>query len=223
MIIDLTMTLREGIMTFPVNWHPVVEITQLGRFHVEGRETRKITMGTHTGTHVDAPRHFVPGGKTIETTDLSIYHGPARVLDFTDLPDRAEITRAMLQDRIGDAFPKRIVFRYDWERRLDSLAYYSDHPYLSEDACHWLVEQGVHLVGFDAPMPDDPRNGRNSEKDSPNHTILLGAGVAILEYLVNLKAIPRRDFTLSALPLKIAQGDGAPVRAVAICEGDSHE
>ncbi|RWX22697.1 cyclase family protein, partial [Rhizobium leguminosarum] len=96
MIIDLTMTLREGIMTFPVHWHPVVEITQLGRFEVEGRETRKIVLGTHTGTHVDAPRHFVPKGTTIENTDLDIYYGPARVLDFTHLPDKTEITREML-------------------------------------------------------------------------------------------------------------------------------
>lgn len=218
MIIDLTMTLREGIMTFPVHWHPVVEITQLGRFEVEGRETRKIILGTHTGTHVDAPRHFVPNGATIENTDLDLYYGPARVLDFTDLPDKTEITREMLVERIGADFPARILFRYDWERRLDSLKYYSHHPYLSEGACEWLVKNGIRLVGFDAPMPDDPRNGRGSDRDSPNHTILLGAGVAILEYLVNLSQIPTRDFILSALPIKIKEGDGAPVRAVAIIE-----
>lgn len=218
MIIDLTMTLREGIMTFPVHWHPVVEITQLGRFEVEGRETRKITLGTHTGTHVDAPRHFVPKGETIENTDLDIYYGPARVLDFTHLLDKTEITREMLVERIGRDFPSRILFRYDWERRLDSLKYYTDHPYLSEEACEWIVENGIRLVGFDAPMPDDPRNGRGSDRDSPNHTILLRAGVAILEYLVNLAQIPTTDFILSALPLKIEEGDGAPVRAIAIIE-----
>ncbi|MBP2447306.1 cyclase family protein [Rhizobium leguminosarum] len=218
MIIDLTMTLREGIMTFPVHWHPVVEITQLGRFEVEGRETRKIVLGTHTGTHVDAPRHFVPKGATIENTDLDIYYGPARVLDFTDLPDKTEITREMLVERIGRDFPPRILFRYDWERRLDSLKYYTDHPYLSEQACEWMVENGIRLVGLDAPMPDDPRNGRGSDRDSPNHTILLRAGVAILEYLVNLSQIPAKDFILSALPLKIEEGDGAPVRAIAIVE-----
>lgn len=219
MIIDLTMTLREGLMTFPVHWHPMVEITQLGRFEVEGRESRKLILGTHTGTHVDAPRHFVQNGTTIEHTDPEIYHGPARVLDFTDLPDKTEVTLDMVKDRIGADFPPRILFRYDWDRRLNNLEYYSHHPYLSEPACEWLVSQGVKLVGFDAPMPDDPRNGRGSEKDSPNHTILLGAGVAILEYLVNLSQIPAGDFILSALPLKIDGGDGSPVRAVAIVEG----
>ena len=218
MIIDLTMILREGIMTFPVPWHPVVEITQLGRFHVEGRESRKIVMGTHTGTHVDAPRHFIPGGETIEKTDPEIYYGPARVLDYSDLPDKSEVTLAMIKQKIGKDFPPRLLFRYDWDRRLNNLEYYSHHPYLSEEACHWLVAQGVKLIGTDAPMPDDPRNGRGSERDSPNHTILLGNGVAILEYLVNLASIPPGDFILSALPLPIESGDGSPVRAVAIIE-----
>jgi len=218
MIIDLSMIVQEGMMTFPVHWHPVVEITQLGRFHVEGRETRKITIGTHTGTHVDAPRHFIQGGQTIENTDPEIYYGAARVLNFSGLPDKTEITLAMLQERIGDDFPPRILFRYDWESRLNSLEYYSHHPYLSEQACEWLVAQGIKLIGTDAPMPDDPRNGRGSEKDSPNHTILLGNGVAILEYLVNLKSIPTRDFVLSAFPIRLGGCDGAPVRAVAIIE-----
>lgn len=217
MIIDLTMPLREGMMTFPVAWHPVVEVTQLGRFHVEGRETRRVSLGTHTGTHVDAPLHFIKGGAPVNQIPLDACYGPARVLDFTDLADKAEITLEMLKARVGTPVPPRLLFRFDWEHRLDSLAYYSDHPYLSEDACQWMVDQGVRLIGLDAPMPDDPRNGRGSEKDSPNHVILLSAGVVILEYLVNLSQIPAGDFILSALPILIDGADGAPVRAVAIC------
>lgn len=217
-IIDLTMTLREGMMTFPVHWHPVYEITQLGRFEVEGRESRKVTFGTHTGTHVDAPRHFVRNGQTIESVPLTNFYGTARVLNFSDLPDFTEISLEMLKEKLGASFPPRILFRYDWERRLENLEYYSHHPFLSEEACEFLVGNGVVLVGFDAPMPDNPKNGRGSERDSPNHTILLGAGVTILEYLVNLSEIPPGDFTLSALPLKIESGDGSPVRAVAIVE-----
>ncbi len=216
MIIDLSIPLQEGMMTFPVHWHPVFEMTQLGRFEVEGRETRKITLGTHTGTHVDAPRHFIKGGRTIEQMNLDLYYGEARVLDFTDLPDKTEINLELLKSRIGENFPPRIIFRYDWDRHLDSLKYYSDHPFLSEEACEWMVSKGIVLVGTDAPMPDDPRNGRGSDKDSPNHTILLGAGVVILEYLSNLKSIPTSDFILSAFPIKLAGADGAPVRAVAI-------
>lgn len=216
MITDLSMMLQDGMMTFPVHWHPFFEITQMGRFHVEGRETRKITLGTHTGTHVDAPRHFIPDGLTIDQTDLEIYYGPARIIDFTDLDDKTEITAAMLKSRIGQNFPQRIIFRYDWDKRMDNLEYYTHHPYLSEEACELLVSEGIRLIGTDAPMPDDPRNGRGAVKDSPNHTILLGNGVAILEYLVNLRNVPCEDFILSAIPLRLKGCDGAPVRAIAI-------
>jgi kynurenine formamidase len=215
-LIDLTMTLREGLMTFPVHWHPTVEISQLGRLEVEGRETRKLVLGTHTGTHLDAPSHFIPNGATIENLDLDLFYGPAKVFDFSQVPDKTEISLQLVREKAGDVVPERVLFRYDWDSRLDSLEYYSHHPYLSEDACQFLVDSGVKLVGFDAPMPDDPRNGRGTENDSPNHSILLGSGVTILEYLVNLSKIPDRDFLLSAFPLKISEGDGAPVRAVAI-------
>jgi len=215
-IIDLSMTIREGMMTFPVHWHPPVSITQLGRFEVEGRETRRLTFGTHTGTHVDAPRHFLKNGITIEYTDINIYYGSACVLDFTQLADKAEITLEMLKRKLPNDHPKRILFRFDWEKRLSSLKYYSDHPFLNEEACMYLVSCGVVLVGFDSPMPDNPLNGRGSEKDSPNHTIFLGHNVAILEYLCNLSELPDAEFILSAFPIKIENGDGSPVRAVAI-------
>jgi len=215
-IIDLSMTIREGMITFPVHWHPSVEINQLGRFEVEGRETRKVTIGTHTGTHVDAPRHFIKQGNTIEHVDLDKFYGEARRVDFTELRDKTEITVEMLQSALGNQTPKRILFQFDWDLKTDSLAYYSDHPFLSTEAAQYLVNQGVVLVGFDSPMPDNPLNGRGSDNDSPNHTILLGAGVVILEYLCNLRDIDKDTFILSALPIKIENGDGAPVRAVAI-------
>ena len=218
-IVDLTLKIEEGMMTFPVSWHPFVEITQLGRFHVEGRETRKITVGTHTGTHVDAPRHFIKNGTTIENIDLSKFYGPCIILEFQSLSDKAEVTVEMLKEKLEGRTPERILFRYDWDKKLGSLAYYSDHPYLSESACEYLVEIGVKLVGFDAPMPDNPINGKGTKKDSPNHTILLGNDIVILEYLSNLGSISSPNFILSAFPLKIAEGDGSPVRAVAIVGG----
>lgn len=217
-IIDISMTLCEGMMTFPVNWHPFVEVTQLGRFEVEGRETRKLTLGTHTGTHVDAPRHFIPDGETIENIDLSIFFGQAVLLDFTDLPDKAEISSDMIKSKLGASDVKRLLFRFDWDHRIQSMRYYTDHPYLSEEACQYLVDRGTILVGFDSPMPDNPLNGKGTKNDSPNHTILLGNSVIILEYLCNLQQIDTQEFVLSAFPMKIKDGDGSPVRAVAIVE-----
>lgn len=212
------MDIKEGMITFPVPWHPYVEVSQLGRFEVEGRETRKLVLGTHTGTHVDAPRHFIKNGKTIDKVFLEKFIGKALLLDFSSVPDKTEITREMLREKIGDRRPEKLLIRYDWDRRIDNLEYYTHHPYLSGNACEYLVEIGVNLIGLDAPMPDNPENGKGSLNDSPNHTILLSAEIVILEYLCNLKNIPVSEFTLSALPLKIKEGDGSPVRAVAIVE-----
>ena len=90
-IIDLSLPIEEGMMTFPTHWHPVVEVTVLGRHGIEGRETRKIVLGTHTGTHADAPRHFIPNGGTIDEIPLEILIGPASVADFTDCRALQEI------------------------------------------------------------------------------------------------------------------------------------
>jgi arylformamidase len=217
-IIDLTMTIEEGMQTFPTHWHPFVEITQLGRHGLENRETRKIVMGTHTGTHIDAPRHFIPSGKTVDQLDNEQLIGPATVLDFTDFGPGMEITAKHLAKKMGTNPADRVLLRFDWDRFLGTMDYYNHSPFLSEEASHWLVDNGCILLGMDTAMPDNPVNGKNGPKDSPNHKILLGNGVVLLEYLVNLKAIYQPTFKLIVAPLKIRDGDGAPSRVFAILD-----
>ncbi|MCC2667807.1 MAG: putative cyclase family protein [Armatimonadetes bacterium] len=217
--IDLTLLLHEGMVTFPVAWHPVVEITQLGRHGVEGRETRKFLLGTHTGTHCDAPRHFIPGGATVEELSLDTLIGPALVVDFTHIGPFGEAQVADFEAQVGEARPERIVMRFDWSDRWGNLAYYSDHPYISDEAAQWLVDRGVLLLAMDTPMPDNPKNGRGTDNDSPVHKILLGNGMILVEYLCNLRELRRREVELIVLPLKLEKGDGCPVRAVAIERG----
>src|SRR5262245_42786414 len=100
-IIDITYLLHEGMTTFPVHWHPFVEITQLGRFGIEDRETRKVVLGTHTGTHCDAPRHFIPNGQTVEFLPLDVLIGKATVIDFSSLPPSTEITPQHFERAFG--------------------------------------------------------------------------------------------------------------------------
>lgn len=217
-IIDLTMTLEEGMQTFWGYWHPFVEITQLGRHGIENRETRKLVLGTHTGTHMDAPRHFIPGGETVDNIPLDQLVGTASVLDFSDTPDFTEVDVAELEARLAGRPLERLIVRFDWDRQLNTARYYSDHPFLSEAACAWLVANGCRLLALDTPQPDNPKNGRNGPKDAPNHKILLGAGVVIVEYLVNIRAIRAPQVELVVAPLKVGGGDGAPVRCFAIEE-----
>lgn len=215
-IVDLTMPIEEGMQTFPTHWHPFVEITQLGRHGLENRETRKLVLGTHTGTHIDAPRHFIPGGVTVDQIPLDQLVGPASVLDLTDFGAGMEVGADDLKRILGARPATRVLMRFDWSRTLGTMAYYNDSPFLSEDAAQWLVDHGCRLLGMDTAMPDNPKNGRNGLKDSPNHKIFLGNGVILLEYMVNLAALDRPEVYLIVAPLKIRDGDGAPVRAFAI-------
>lgn len=216
-ITDLSMTIHEGMQTFCTHWHPFVEITQMGRHGIEDRETRKLVLGTHTGTHVDAPRHFVPAGETVENIPLDVLVGKAAVLDFSLAADFQELYPEDLERVIGSRSIERLIFRFDWDvRALGSRRYYTDHPFLSEDACNWLVGHGCRLIALDTPQPDNPKNGYNTVNDAPNHRILLGQNTIIVEYLVNIRELKQSEVELVVAPLKIKEGDGAPARCFAI-------
>lgn len=215
-IIDLTFPIHEGMTTFPTHWHPFVEVSILGRHGLENRETRKIVIGTHTGTHCDAPRHFIPQGQTIDAISLDVLVGPATILDFSSVQKFQELQVKDFQLQLGEKCPERIVMRFDWSDNWGKLEYYSDHPFISEEAAQWLVDHKVKLLAMDTPMPDNPINGRGTKNDSPNHKILLGNNVILVEYLCNLKELTRQQVELVVLPLKIVDGDGAPARCIAI-------
>ncbi|MGO8998559.1 MAG: cyclase family protein [Polyangiaceae bacterium] len=219
-IIDLTHPIHEGMTTFPVHWHPVVEISILGRHGIEARETRKLVLGTHTGTHCDAPRHFVPGGATIDQVAPETLVGDAYVCDFSSATPMQAIDAADLSRQLPEGAVERVILRYDWSRHWGHLRFYADHPFLTEGAARLLLDRGVKLVAMDTPMPDSPKDGRGTPNDSPIHKILLGAGAVLVEYLTNLAELRRRRVELIVAPLKIEGGDGAPARCFAI-ESDS--
>jgi len=215
-IVDLSMVIEEGMQTFAAHWHPFVELSILGRHGLENRQTTKIVMGTHTGTHIDAPRHFIKDGKTVDQIKLSDLNGPAIIIDCTIFPNFSEISKKDLIGLVDGRSVERLVARFNWDEYLGSNEYYSDHAFFSTEACEWLVENGCKVLALDTPQPDNPKNGRHAENDAPNHHILLGSGVTIVEYLVNLKNIPKDEFFLIVAPLKIKGADGAPARCFAI-------
>lgn len=215
-MIDLSLPIEEGMMTFPTHWHPVVEITILGRHGIEGRETRKLLLGTHIGTHADAPRHFIPGGGSIDEIPLDVLIGPATVLDFTGCRPLQEIDTPDLEQKLGDKVSPRLILRTGWSQYFGNLKFYDQYPFFSEGAARWLVEKGVRLIAMDTPSPDNPAHSRGTSKDSPNHKVLLGAGVVLVEYLTNLNALSLSEVELIVLPLKLKGCDGSPVRCIAI-------
>ena len=214
-IIDLTYDLEEGMITFKASWHPHVSITQLGRHHFEGRETREITFGTHTGTHVDAPLHFVNGGKSIEKIPLDKLMGKVTIVDFSSLEDNQAVTKDMLTDI---PITKRMLFKFGWGKCWNTKKFYQNYPFFSKEAAEYLVFRNVELIAMDTPSPDDSRielSGEvlGSDKDSPIHKIFLSNEVILVEYVANLdKVNDYNGWNIIAMPLRIKGADGSPAR-----------
>lgn len=215
--IDLTYLIESGMPRFEAYWHPEVSVEVLGVIEKEGRMTRKLQMGTHTGTHIDAPTHFIAGGQTLDTIPCERLIGPVKIIDLTFLKENQCVTPDILQT-LGTA--ERMIMRYGWGRYWKSEKFYRGYPFLSKEAALYLVKQGVRLLGMDTPSPDDSRidlsSGlRGTGKDSPIHKILLGNGIILVEYIANLDQVKKLDgWSISALPMKIKDSDGSPARVV---------
>jgi arylformamidase len=214
MIYDISLPISQELPVWPGD--PPVQVRQV--LHLDRGDTMTLTrleMGAHTGTHVDAPAHFVAGGVTVDALDLEVLVGPALVIHEPD----ADALSAEVLDRW--AIPpgtRRLLFR---TRNSDLWAqgkteFWKDFVAITEDGARWLVDRGVRLVGIDylsVSSFHDP---------IPPHLVLLHAGVIALEGL-NLSAIAPGTYHLVCLPLRIQGAEGAPARAILIDRTDSQD
>ena len=216
--IDLSLQITSGMQKYHANYHPVTKIVKTANHKNYKREVRKIITGTHSGTHIDAPVHFINYGKSIDKYKLNHFLGPARLLNFSRVKNRTEISlesvKKITKNKLSE---KIIIFRFDWtDKFYGKKNFYIDHPFLSPELCRWLVKKKVKLIGIDIPQPDNPFNTRNSSNDGINHKILLSNDVLILEYMTNLQNIKKNSFFFVGAPLNIKESDGSPCRALAI-------
>jgi kynurenine formamidase len=174
----------------------------------DGYRVLHVHLGSHSGTHLDAPSHIVEDGVGVDELPLDLLVGPAVVVDLRDLSARepVEWERLAAYARPGRA----LVLHTGWDRHWGSAAY-EDHPILSADAAERLAHAGVRTVGIDAPSVD-----RTGGEGYPAHEALLGAGGVVVDNLTNLAAVDHPEPLLSVLPLALRGGDGSPVRAVAL-------
>ncbi|HUG90126.1 MAG TPA: cyclase family protein [Planctomycetaceae bacterium] len=210
-IVDLTLPITASL--------PGASVTTARTIAADGWNATTLSLYSHCGTHMDAPRHFLDGGATIDQQPLSRCCGPAKVLDLTPVQPRElfGVERlARWAERIvpGD----RLLLRTDWHRRFGTEAYRHELPRISVELARWLVERQVALLGVEPPSVADVNN---LEEITAVHQILLRGNVVIVEGLAHLDEIPVETVEFVALPLRVAGGDGSPVRAIASFEDAS--
>lgn len=209
MQVDLSHPIESGMQTYPGD--PAVEVDPHATHDPDGFHVDAVRCGSHTGTHVDAPAHTEPDGRTLDAYPVDRFAFDAVVADCRDLDARQPIPASRVPD--GDA--DLVAFRTGWDAHWGTEAYF-DHPYLSPAAADACADRGF-AVAVDALNPD-PTPTENAHEDEPAdfriHHTLLGDDLLILENLTNLGRVPER-FELRAYPMALAS-DGAPVRAVGV-------
>ena len=215
-MIDISHPYKTNMQTHPSKRHCKYQIKKLSEIKDVGRETRKIIMGSHCGTHIDAPLHFIKNGKSVEKINHKIFFGKAEIIKFLNKRNNYEITINDLKTKIKYPRIKKLIFQFGWDKFFGKKKFYKDHPYLSKKACIWLVKRGYHLIGMDSPQIEDSRVNLGSCRDGQNHKILLSKNVLLVEYLANLSKVKKNKVTLVVAPLKLVGSDGSPARCFII-------
>ena len=212
-LIDLSFPFEHGQLNFP--WDPKISVIVHNTVSTIGYNITQFSMGTHQGTHLDAPFHFFDDGKTVDQIPLDRFYGPALLMDLapgSHLEAKAPITPAMFEpyaDRIQPG--AKVIYRTGWDRAFGTQEYFSDFPSLTVEAAQWLAERRIGLIGMDTPTP-------GTQWKEVHWTLLAkGLEIVIVEGLTGLEQLPER-FTFSAFPLNFKGRDGSPCRAVAIVD-----
>ncbi len=206
MHIDLTHPLGNGMPVYPGTLEP--DFRPNNTVATNGFAELKMTMCSHTGTHIDAPCHVFEGGRSLDEFSIDRFMGPACLIEA---PDDAALTLGNLESLAPQIARSRfVIFRTGWHRKWNSPAYFEGFPTLSPEAAEWLASLELCAVGIDAASID-----KVADSHLPNHHILLAKEVLIIENLAHLDRLGERDFPFACIPLKVAQADGCPVRAFA--------
>ena len=208
-IIDNTLTISEKISTFPGSPKPhFIEWETISR---DGYNLELLFMSSHTGTHIDAPFHFVKNGKKIheipperlvnEAILIKIRKKPNEAISKTDIQKFEKKFGAI---QVGET----VIFWTGWQKNLEKDIYFTKNPGLSISAAKYLVSKKINLVGIDSPSIDLGKDSKFSV-----HHILAKNNILIVENLANLDKIKPIKFHLITVPLKLKNATGSPIRA----------
>lgn len=209
-IFDLTHSIENDMPCFNAPWHNQTSLRQMGKIDKVGRCTTNINIGSHCGTHIDAPAHFIKKGRTIDEIELSELMGNVSIFDFSKLKENECITVDMLKKL---KLSEKVIFYFNWAKYFKTDKFYKNYPYFSDEAGDYIIEQNVKLIGIDTPSPDDSRIKMGSAEDSKIHKKFLSNNIILIEYLNNLDKIDEfTNWKLIAFPLKLKNCDGSSAR-----------
>ncbi len=209
MVIDLTHPIYSGMPVYPGDGVP--SFARRTAYDREGYLVHDLFMGTHTGTHIDAPIHYLHGGASVERQSvLDACVGPARVIDAIHAASSGEIALGDIEAQlVGIGSGDRILLATGWSARYGDPGFFTEFPSISPDVALWCAERKIALLGVEAPSL------HRTDSDAV-HRIILSAGIVVAESLANLAPIAGKSVFFSAAPLALSGLDGSPVRAYAI-------
>ena len=205
MIYDVTVPISNSMPVWPGD--PPVTLSPKSHISRDKTHTVRLTaieMGSHTGTHVDAPFHMLDNGKKLEEFSLEILTGKVTVFE---IQNTRSLGRTELE-RLNWTGVERVLFKTENSKHWQDGKFYEEFVYLAPDGAEFLVQRGVRLVGIDYLSIDKFKSASH-----PSHFVLLKMGILILEGL-NLNMVPAGEYTLIALPLNLQDADGAPARVI---------
>lgn len=205
MIYDVTVPITNSMTVWPGD--PSVQLSAQSHLSRDKTHTVRLTaieMGSHTGTHIDAPLHMIEEGKRLQELPLETLTGKATVFE---IPGTRSLGRAELSRLNWDGV-ERALFKTENSKHWQDGKFYEEFVYLDPEGAEFLVEQSVRLVGIDYLSID-----KYKSLSHPSHFVLLKKNIPILEGL-NLNAVPAGEYTLVALPLNLQDADGAPTRVI---------
>jgi arylformamidase len=205
MIYDVSVSISNTMPVWPTD--PPVQLVPRSHLSRDKSHTARVTalaMGSHTGTHIDAPYHFVEGGLRLNEIPLEQMIGTATVYE---IPGAKSIGRRQLEPLKWDGI-ERVLFKTENSKHWDDGSFYEDFVYLEPEGAQFLLERGIRLVGIDYLSIDQFK----SEKH-PSHFVLLEKNVVLLEGL-NLSKVQGGRYQMVALPLNLKDADGAPTRVI---------
>jgi len=200
--VDLSHPISDEMSTYPSD--PDISIAREKEIHSDRSLLHRFTMGTHTGTHLDAPAHIISGGKTLDDVTLSSFTGKTVKVDLNSISELEKV-----EEKIDG-----IIFDSNWYRRFKEPEIYfgSDRPEIPKHLVKKAIEMDIKYFGCDLPSVDV-----SGSKDKPTHNALLGSNIIIYESLTNLNQLPLlTPFEFYGFPLPFVGLDGSPVRAIGI-------